>query len=78
MSDLVMRASSLAIMDVRLRARHHHPKRDVDQTKGATADAVKSSYVDRDIYRMLLLMPCTASGWSYGDWHGHLVSHEMP
>jgi hypothetical protein len=55
-----------------------HPKRDVDQTKGATADAVKSSYVDRDIYRMLLLMPCTASGWSYGDRHGRLLSQEMP
>jgi hypothetical protein len=53
-----------------------HREKDVDQTTGATADAVKSSYVDECIYKMLLL-PCTASGWSYTDWHGHLLSHEM-
>jgi hypothetical protein len=54
-----------------------HPERDVDQTKGATADAVKGSYVDDHIYKMPLL-PCTVPGWTCGDWHGRLLSHEIP
>ena len=46
-----------------------HPDRDVDQAKAATADAVKGSYFDDRIYRLLLLTPYIASGWSYGDRH---------
>ena len=30
------------------------------------------------IYILLLLAPCAVSGWSYGYWHDHLLSHEMP
>jgi len=38
---------------------------------------MKGSYVDDCMYKTLLL-PCTASGWTYADWHGRLLSHEMP
>ena len=55
-----------------------HPARDVDQTKRATTDAMKSGYFDNCIYKLQLLMPCTASGWLYADWHGRLLSHETP
>ena len=55
-----------------------HPERDVDQTKGATADAVKGSHVDEYIYKMLLLTPCIVPGGSYGDCHGRLLSHKTP
>jgi hypothetical protein len=36
-----------------------HPARDVDQPKGATANAVKGRYIDECICKILLL-PCTA------------------
>lgn len=55
-----------------------HPDRDVDQTKRATADAVKGSHFDDRTYRLPLLTSYTASGWSYGDRYDHLLLHDMP
>jgi len=55
-----------------------HSETDVDQTKGATANAVKGSYIDECIYKVLLLTPCIVPGWSCGNRYGRLLSHKTP